>query len=346
MPAALGLLGAVLAVLTVAAVGMGHIRIGPLETLRVLLERVAALCGVETGLGQGLDPVFKHVVWDIRLPRILASIGAGSGLAVAGVLFQAVLRNPLADPYTLGVSAGAACGASLAIVFGLSFAGAATVGLLAFAGATAALAAVLGLATTDGRSSAENLILAGVVVAAILAAAVGFLKYLANEQASAIVFWLMGSFVAKSWPEASATSAAALVALALALYFGRDCNILGLGERVAASLGVDTARVRILLLAGASLVAAVCVSVAGIIGFVGLIVPHLMRFIVGPDCRALAPAAALAGAILLLAADTTARALLPHEVPVGILTALIGGPYFCYLFRRRQTGRDRGPEHG
>jgi len=335
------MLGLCLAGLALASAGLGHIRIGPQETLSILLERLSALFGLARD-AVGIDPAHATVIWDVRLPRILASIGAGGGLAVAGALFQAVLRNPLADPYTLGVSAGAACGASLAIVLGLAFAGPATVGLMAFLGATVALATVLGLATTEGRSSPESLILAGVVVAAVLAAAVGFLKYVSNEQASLIVFWLMGSFVAKGWSEAGATLGAAAFGLALALFFGRECNILGLGGRVAASLGVETARVRLVLLAGASLVAAVCVSVAGIIGFVGLIVPHLARLVVGPDCRALAPAAALTGGALLLVADTLARAVLPHEVPVGILTALLGGPYFCYLFRRRQTGREHG----
>jgi iron complex transport system permease protein len=334
--AALLLLGLALGGLALLSAGLGHIRIEPLDALRVVWARLAGLLGES---GAGLDPVLANVVWDVRLPRILAAVGAGAGLAVAGALFQAVLRNPLADPYTLGVSAGAACGASLAIVLGLTFAGPATVGIMAFVGALAALATVLGLATSDGRSSPESLILAGVVVAAILAAGVGFLKYMANEQTSLIVFWLMGSFVAKGWAEAGASLSAAVFGLGLAFYYGRECDILGLGGRAATTLGVETARLRLLLLAGASLTAAVCVSVAGIIGFVGLIVPHLARLLVGPDTRVLAPASALAGGALLLAADTLARAALPHEAPVGILTALLGGPYFCYLFRRRQTGR-------
>lgn len=336
--AALLLLALALGGLALSSSALGHIRIEPLDALRVVLDQF----GLLLGLGKSdvaLNPVLVNVVWDVRLPRILASAGAGAGLAVAGALFQAVLRNPLADPYTLGVSAGAAFGASLAIVLGLSFAGPVTVGLMAFIGALTALGTVLSLATSQGRSTPESLILAGVVVAAILAAGVGFLKYVANEQASLIVFWLMGSFVAKGWAEAGATLASAAFGLGLALYYGRECDILGLGGRAASSLGVETARLRLLLLAGASLTAAVSVSVAGIIGFVGLVVPHLARLLVGPNTRALAPASALLGAALLLAADTLARAALPHEAPVGILTALLGGPYFCYLFRRRQTGR-------
>jgi iron complex transport system permease protein len=291
-----------------------------------------------------LDSRFAVVVSDIRLPRILTAALVGGGLAVAGGVFQALLLNPLADPYTLGVSSGAAFGASLAIIFslfGILLPVAWTVPLFAFIGALATLVAVFALASPDSRFSSNTLILAGVIVAAILSAGIGFIKYMADEEVSIIIFWLMGSLVGKSWDEVLLVLSISLPCLVTILYFARDLNIMALGEKTADSLGVDSVRIRKLLLTAATLITAGCVAVSGIIGFIGLIVPHLLRFIVGADNRILLPACFLAGAILLLAADTVTRAILPHEIPIGVLTALIGGPFFCYIFRKRQLGRNR-----
>ena len=191
----------------------------------------------------------------------------------------------------------------------------------------------------DGELSPTNLILSGVVVSAILSAGISFIKYMADERVAAIVFWLMGSFVSRTWTDALLTAGTSLAGFAICLYYARDLNIMSLGARSAKSLGVDTGRVRLILLLTASLISAVCVSVSGIIGFVGLIIPHLMRFVVGPDNRWLLPASGLGGAMLLLCADTTSRAILPNEVPIGVLTALIGGPIFCWIFTRTRSGR-------
>lgn len=324
--------------LLVAAAGMGYIAVTPPQIARVL---AAKLFGAE-GLVQGLDPVLGHVVWDVRLPRILTSTVVGAGLATSGVIFQGLLLNPLADPFTLGVSSGAAFGAALSLLLGLDFWGPYTICLLAFAGAVSTLFFVMRLSTVHGQSSPTTLILAGVIVAAILSAGISFMKYLAQEQVANIIFWLMGSFVARTWFDAAFTTAFVLTGLAVFLFFARDLNIISLGNRTAGSLGVDVRRTRGVLLVTASLVAAACVSVSGIIGFVGLLVPHLMRLVVGPDHRLLLPASALAGAGLLLAADTITRAVLPHEVPIGVLTALIGGPFFCYVFRRKQLAASHG----
>ncbi len=324
-----------LGALVVAAAGLGYIRIGPGEVLRVLGSSLPGL----SGLGEGLDRLLFQVVLEVRLPRIITSAAVGSGLALAGVVFQGILLNPLADPYTLGVSSGAAFGASLALLLGLNFWGGATVSLLAFAGAALTLLTVLWLSSVDGRVDPHNLILSGVIVAAILSAGIGLIKYLADEQVSIIIFWLMGSFVSRTWGDAALTLGASLLGLAVFVYYARDLNILALGARSAAALGVETRRVRLVLLITASLVSGVCVAVSGIIGFVGLLIPHLMRLLMGPDNRGLLPASALAGAFLLLAADTITRAALPHEVPIGVLTAVIGGPFFCYVFRRRQMER-------
>lgn len=328
-------LSMVLTVGIILSTGMGYLDISWTDTLRII---AAQLTGREM-LPAQMDPVLPTVVLDVRLPRILTAAAVGGGLAICGTVFQAILLNPLADPYTLGVSAGAAFGAALAIILNISFAGTYSITLLAFAGAAATLALVIYLSAGAGGLSSNNLILSGIIVAAILSAGISFLKYLADEQVGIIIFWLMGSFASRTWNDVLLITIALMISMMIFLIFARDLNLLSLGERAAASLGVDTGKVTLILLVTASLLAAVCVSVSGIIGFVGLLVPHLMRSITGPDNLRLIPVTLLSGATLLLIADTITRAILPHEVPIGILTALIGGPFFCYIFRRRQSGR-------
>lgn len=339
---ALLLLGTLLVGAIVVSTGMGFIEIGWREVVGVIFAKIFSVGDTLNGL----DPVIPAVIWEVRLPRILTAAIVGGGLAVAGVIFQGILINPLADPYTLGVSAGAAFGAALALLLNISPLGTYTLPLFAFAGAVATLMAVLALSNGGAGSagttySANNLILSGIIVAAILSAGISFLKFVADEQVAVIIFWLMGSFAAKTWIDVGLTAAFVGAGTAVALFYGRDLNLLALGARMAASLGVDVRRTPMILLVTASLVAAACVSVAGIIGFVGLLIPHLVRTIAGPDNRRLLPLSLLAGALLLLLADTLTRAVLPREIPIGVLTALIGGPFFCYIFRRRQR-RGRG----
>jgi iron complex transport system permease protein len=329
------LLTLLLGVLILASAGLGYLQLGFGEVARILAAGAAGI----PGLTEGLDPVLPVVVWEVRLPRILTAAIVGGGLAVAGAVYQGVLLNPLADPYTLGVSAGAAFGAALALLLGIDFLGVYSVPLCAFIGAAGTLAVVVYLSAAAGGLSSNNLILSGIVVAAILSAGISFLKYVADEQVAVIIFWLMGSFAARTWTDVALTLACVGLGLAVFVFFARDLNLMAMGERAAGSLGVDTRRVTLVLIVSASLVSAVCVSVSGIIGFVGLLVPHMMRALTGPDNRRLIPVSLLAGAILLLGADTTTRALLPTEIPIGVLTALIGGPFFCYIFRKRQMTR-------
>jgi iron complex transport system permease protein len=280
---------------------------------------------------------FETVLLDIRLPRILTCAAVGAALTVSGVLFQGILLNPLADPYTLGVSAGAAFGASIAILLNLSAALVSVPGF-AFAGACITLFIVLFLSYSPGSPagglSSNNLILSGIIVAAILSAGISFLKFIANEQVSVIIFWLMGSFASKTWPQFALVSLFLFLGFLVAVFFARDLNLISMGDRAAISLGVDLKKVTLILLITGSLLAAVSVAVSGIIGFVGLLVPHMVRFVTGPDNRKLLPVATLAGATLLLWADTITRAVLPHEIPIGVLTALIGGPVFCWIFKK------------
>lgn len=287
----------------------------------------------------GIDPVAATVVADVRMPRILASVLVGGLLGISGAVFQAILLNPLADSYTLGISTGAAFGASLVIVlqiFGLALPSGVTIPIFAFAGGVGTLAVVLFLASGDRRLSSTSLILAGVIVAAILSAAIGFLKFLADEQVGLIIFWLMGSLAGASWSNILLLTPTALFGALVAVFYSRDLNIMATGDRAATSLGVNTVRLRLILLTVSTLMTALAVSVSGIIGFVGLIVPHMLRHMVGPDNRLLIPLSFFTGGLLLLIADTLTRAVLPVEVPIGVLTALLGGPFFCILFKKRQ----------
>lgn len=328
-------LTALLALVAVVSVGSGHMPFGTGEILTILR-------GLVRGDVTGLDAGKVMVLAEVRLPRVATALLAGAALGVSGAVFQGLLLNPLADPYTLGVSSGAAFGAAVVITASLLVPSlpflatpwAVTCG--AFFMACLTLAIVISLARDgEGRLSATNLILAGVIVSAILSAAISFIKYLAGDQVASIVFWLLGSFQARSWTDAVIVFVFFLPALFTAMWSAVDLNIMTTGLRSAETLGVNTARVRLVLLAAASLAAAAAVSVAGVIGFVGLIVPHLMRILTGPDHRSLLPLSALGGALLLTCADSLVRVVLPGEIPVGVLTALLAGPAFLVIFRKK-----------
>lgn len=318
--------------MVIVSASMGYVDIGPTD--------LVALVKAELFNNPGpVDATVKTIVMDVRLPRILVCAAVGGALALSGVLFQGILLNPLADPYTLGVSAGAAFGACIAILLSLG-ATIVSIPLSAFTGACFTLFAVMFLSFSGsnrgGSFSSNSLILSGIIVAAILSAGISFMKYLADDQVSAIIFWLMGSFASKTWAEAGLTWSVLGAGLCISLFFARDLNLVCLGDRSASSLGVDTQRVTLTLLVTGSLLAAVSVSVSGIIGFIGLLVPHMVRIITGPDHGRLIPISMLTGSLLLLGADTITRAVLPHEIPIGVLTALIGGPVFCWIFKKSQ----------
>lgn len=326
------LLSSLLALLIILSAGMGYMEIPVNQVLDILLNRFSG----EIMPADREQAVRSMVLLDIRLPRILTAAVVGGGLAIAGVVFQAILLNPLADPFTLGISAGAAFGAAVAILLNLG-AFAVSVPLFAFTGAVSTLFAVLYLSSTKGGFSSNNLILSGIIVGAILSAGISFLKYVADEQVSVIIFWLMGSFASRTWSDLLLATVFVFLGLIIFIYFARDLNVLCLGNRVASSLGVNTQKTTLVLLITASMVAAICVSVSGIIGFVGLLVPHIVRSFTGPDNLRLLPVSLLGGALLLLLADTITRVVLPHEVPIGVLTALIGGLFFCWLFKKSRT---------
>ncbi|HNV90323.1 MULTISPECIES: FecCD family ABC transporter permease [Thauera] len=287
----------------------------------------AALAGAE-GMG-------ATVIRELRLPRALAAFACGGLLATAGALMQVLLRNPLADPYILGISGGAAVGALGAMMLGAALF---WVDVSAFAGALAAMLLVFGLAHGDGSWTQTRLLLTGVIVAAGCGAAVSLMLALAPDtRVMSMLFWMMGdaSAAARPWP-ALAVLALALVAV---MPYARDLNVLARGELSARALGVRVGHLRVALYVLASLLTATAVTLVGSVGFVGLVVPHLVRLALGNDQRVLIPAAALAGGTLLTLADTAARTVMaPQQLPVGVLTALIGVPVFLFLLSRNPRG--------
>lgn len=275
-------------------------------------------------------PGATDIVGGIRLPRVLAAFFVGASLAVAGAAMQALFRNPMADPYILGTSSGGALGASLAIVFLGGF----FVPVFAWIGAVLAILIVWSIAARRGVISVETLLLTGIAVSFFFSAIVSFLIAIAGQNVHQIIFWLMGGF----W-NASATdvmvAAGLLVPAGILLFFmGRDLNALSLGEETAAHLGIDAIRARWAVLGGSTLLVAGAVSIAGSIGFVGLVTPHIVRLFFGPDNRVAIPACILAGGILLVVSDTLARTFF-SDLPVGIITAFIGAPFFIWLIYQR-----------
>ncbi len=308
--------------------------------LHIPVRDVFAALTAWTGLQDAgrMDPTWQVVVCNIRLSRVVLSGLVGAALAVAGVAFQGILRNPLADPFTIGVSTGAAFGASLAIFFGHggnALSGLGFVPLASLGGALAALFTVIALARVNGQLKRDTMVLAGIVVATFLSALISLLKSLDEESVSSIVFWVMGSFQGRGWTHVAFALPYLVAGLALVGYNVRELDILALGDARARQLGVDVHRVRLRILVGASLLTAGAVSVSGVIGFAGLVVPHLIRMIAGPEHPALVVLSGLLGAMALIWSDVAARVLLPggEELPVGVVTALLGGPFFCLLLK-------------
>lgn len=282
-------------------------------------------------------PSSEQIINKVRIPRMLLGILVGAVLSIAGAGFQGVLRNPLADPYSLGVSSGASVGAALLIYFGLQFAwfGQWSIPIVAFVTGLISLFLVLKLAMIDGKLKMETLILSGVVMQAFLGAFVSFLVSISNQTINEIIFWLMGSLAMRGWSYTYMISPYLLIGLVILLSYARSLNLLALGERQAAHLGVHVERTKVIVLIASTLITAAAVSVAGVIGFVGLIVPHLVRLLVGPDYRLIIPLSAIGGGIYVLWADTLARTLLsPTEIPLGVITAFLGAPFFAYLLHK------------
>lgn len=290
-----------------------------------------------------LEGVLKShsvILYVVRVPRILGATLIGMALAGAGVVFQGVLRNPLAEPYILGISSGAAFGATLMIVLGVTFTffGLTAVSIGAFFGAIITMYVVYSIARVGMKSSITTLLLSGIAVSFLLSSMVSLMISLNRDQIERIVFWTMGSLSSVRMTQIEVIYIPILLCIAIFLFFSRDLNVMLLGEESATSMGIDVVLLRKILLLSASIATAFSVSISGIIGFVGLIIPHAMRLIVGPNHKYLTPASLLAGAIFLILSDTIARTIIaPGQLPLGVITAIIGAPYFIYLLYRNNA---------
>jgi iron complex transport system permease protein len=331
------LLAASLILVIILSLNIGYARIPLLNILRILFKRVPFLSNLVDV--SNISKVDETIITKIRVPRVLAAALVGSALAAAGVIYQGIFKNPMADPYVLGVSAGAAVGASIAIVLGVAytFFGLSTVSILAFVSSLVTIYVVYNISKVGVRTPVTNLLLSGMAVSIFLSAFLAILQIIAGEKLHIIVFWLMGGFSIVEWREIWAIITPICLGIAASFLYTRDLNIFSLGEESAQYLGVEVEKVKQILLVIASLVTASAVSISGLIGFIGLIVPHMIRLVIGPDHRILLPTSILFGAIFLVISDSIARVIVqPVELPVGVITALAGGPFFIYLLRKKK----------
>lgn len=329
------LAGAVVVLSVVLAVSVGAVAIPPETVWGIALNRfVPGLVEADWSLGR------ENIVWEIRFPRVILAGLVGAGLGLVGAALQSVTRNPLADPHLLGISSGGAFGAIAALLHTGMFLGLLTVPLMAFGGALLATLLVLGVARLAGASSADRLVLAGVAVSFVIMAGANILIFLGDPRAThTVVFWMLGGLGLAQWSHL-VWPIAVLVLCGLWLWAqaGR-LNAMSLGDETAASLGIEVGRFRLTVFVTAALITGVMVAFSGPIGFVGLMMPHLVRLLVGGDNARVLPASALAGAVFLIWADALARvAVAPEDMPIGVVTGLVGGVFFIWMMARRRPG--------
>jgi iron complex transport system permease protein len=325
------LLGLLLILVILFSITMGSVKVKPLRSIYILLQSLLGLKGTGT-------ETEKAIILSLRFPRALLAGLVGAGLSISGATFQALLRNPLADPYILGVSSGAAVGAIVAMLVGLSTL---SLGLplASFIGAFLTILVVFYFGRQEGKIHPNTLLLAGVITSSFLSALIMFFISISQkEELHTIIFWLMGDFSFSNFQAIGMIFPYILFAFLVLFFHARQFNLILSGEESALQLGVDVERLKLISYICASLITAASVSVCGLIGFVGLIIPHSVRLVFGPDHRLLLPSSALVGASFLIASDTLGRTLLaPVELPVGVITAAFGGPFFIYLLRTRKV---------
>ncbi|MHA2295316.1 MAG: FecCD family ABC transporter permease [Candidatus Hodarchaeales archaeon] len=308
------------------------------ELVNNSLQYVLSLLGIPV---QQEDTIQKIIVWNIRLPRILMGGLAGMGLAVAGTVMQALFRNPMADPFIIGIASGASVGASFAIIAGgtLGFLAGYAIPFMAFLTSLITVIAVYYISMVRGTIKIDTLLLSGIAIGSFMSAITSLLTYLSGSFMRPIVFWLMGGLAMSegAWENVILAAVLIIPACLICMFFARSLNLLLLGEETARYRGLDVQMIQKVLLVVSSLITGVAVAFTGVIGFVGLIIPHVMRLITGPDHRVLLPVSALSGASFLILADVVAKTIIyPTELPVGIITALCGTPFFLYLLRKRK----------
>jgi cobalamin transport system permease protein len=325
----LGLVGAIL-----LGVGIGTVSIAPWDTVRLIGWKLH-LCGRPP-----VSLATQVIVLQLRLPRVLLAVVVGVALAVAGMLFQGLFRNPMADPAIIGVSSGAALGAVFVIIAGGGAAlGGLGVSAAAFAGAILTALAVYRIARMGPSTNVATLLLAGIAIASLISGVISIVMSLSGQEIRSIYFWLLGGVGDRGWTSLEVATPLIAVGIGVAVFLVGDLNLMTMGEERASQLGTEIERFKRISLAAGALLAAAAVSVSGVIGFVGLMTPHVMRLIVGADHRRLLPASLLAGPIFLVLADLAARTVIsPEELPLGAVTALLGAPFFLYLLRRQRQG--------
>ncbi|GAB4003737.1 iron ABC transporter permease [Glycomyces albus] len=334
---------AALAALLAAVLATGVLTSGATGAFPISAGDILSSVGHRLGLGgTPIEGTGESVLWDIRFPRIVLGVLVGACLACAGTLMQGMFGNPLAEPGIIGVSSGAAVGAVASIAFGLVFAGNWTISVCAFIAGLITVTVVYLLSRSNGRTEVVTLVLTGVAVNGLAGSLIGLFVFFAdNDEITAITFWQMGSLSQATWPRILAVLPPAALGLLLAPRYARRLDLLALGERPARHLGVDVERMRIVLIVVVALLTAAAVAVSGVIGFIGLVVPHLLRMAAGPGHRVLIPLSAMGGAAVLVWGDLAARTVAaPAEIPLGVLTALVGSPFFFWLLRR--TRRRQG----
>jgi iron complex transport system permease protein len=322
----------ILFILIIVSISLGSVKID-------ISELTSMFMSIFSGIKGDFSEGHWNIVFLIRLPRILLACLVGASLAISGATFQGFLRNPLADPYIVGVSAGAALGAGCSFLFKLDtfIYFISPTPFCAFIGAVFTVFLVYQLSLVRGKIPVDTFLLAGVIVGSFFWSLVSFIMFLTGEDLHKLIFWMMGSLSEKDWSHILLILPYLLSGSVILWLYSRSLNIMTLGDESAHYLGLNVERTKFILICAASLVTASAVSVSGIIGFVGLIVPHMVRMIFGPDNRFLIPVSAITGAILLVFSDTIARTIIsPVELPVGIITALLGAPFFCYLLKKRK----------
>lgn len=325
----------IIIVAIVSAIGSANIK--ALDVYRVIFSKIPII-NKYVNMEKITDAQFA-IIWNVRLPRVILGILVGASLSVAGVSFQGLLKNPMADPYILGVSSGAALGATVAIISQFEYVkyGFSSITFAAFIGAITAVFIVYNIGKINNKLSTNTLLLAGVAVGQFFTAIMSFLIVVNSNDMSKIIYWTMGSLSGKGWNPVKTLSIPILLTIVVLIYYSKELNILLTGDETAKSMGVNVERTKEIILVLGTLLTSLVVSVSGIIGFVGLIIPHITRIIFGPDHRILLPCSAIVGAIFMIITDTISRTLIsPVEIPVGIITAMFGGPFFIYLLRSKK----------
>ncbi len=320
----------ILSAIAVAALMLGQSTIPADVVIKILSSYLIPL-------DQTWSPTLETIVLDIRLPRVLAGMLVGAGLSISGAAFQGLFRNPLVSPHILGVSSGAGLGAALAILF---FGNIIAIQIFSFAFSLLAVSMTYGLSRVYRTTPILMLVLSGIIVGALFSASTSLLKYIADpiNDMPSIVFWLLGSLNNASNKDIMIVGPIIMAGIIVLLLIRWRINLLSMGEEDARSLGVNTARIRMTIIISATMISAAAVSIAGIIGWIGLVIPHIGRLLVGPDNKLLLPVVVLTGAGYLVIVDTIARTMIETEIPIGILTAIVGAPIFAYLLRKNSSG--------